>query len=122
MVGFSLIGSLLKPVFIGDLLGGLPWTIPQIYQSQSAIYYFDQIRTPTHIFAGENDVRVPVSQNLMLERAFRYLGIPFELLLLSNEGHTLSNNPWHGKIKVREEIKWLQLYGYNSTIINNKLI
>jgi dipeptidyl aminopeptidase/acylaminoacyl peptidase len=106
------------PVFIGDLLGGLPWTIPQIYQNQSAIYYFDQIRTPTHIVAGENDVRVPVSQNLMLARAFRYLGIPVELLLLPNEGHALSNNPWHGKIKVREEIKWLQLYGYKSNIID----
>jgi dipeptidyl aminopeptidase/acylaminoacyl peptidase len=105
-----------------DLLGGLPWVIPHIYQNQSAIYYFHQIRTPTHIVAGENDIRVPVSQNLMLERAFRYLGIPFKLLLLPNEGHGLSNNPWHGKIKVREEIEWLRLYGYNSTIINNKLI
>jgi dipeptidyl aminopeptidase/acylaminoacyl peptidase len=68
--------------------------------------------------AGENDVRVPVSQNLMLERAFRYLGISVELLLLPNEGHTLSNNPCHVKIKVRQEIKWLQLYGYNSIIID----
>jgi hypothetical protein len=23
----------------------------------------------------------------------------------------LDENPWHGKIKVREELKWLQKYG-----------
>jgi hypothetical protein len=27
------------------------------------------------------------------------------------EGHDLSKNPWHDKIKVREELKWLQRYG-----------
>ncbi len=85
--------------------------IPHIYQSESPIYYLDQIRTPTNIVAGENDVTLPVSQSLMLERAFRYLKIPFHLLLIPNEEHPLSNNPWHGKIKLREELKWLQLYG-----------
>jgi dipeptidyl aminopeptidase/acylaminoacyl peptidase len=61
--------------FVG-LIGSFPWTDPQIYQNQSAIYYFDRIRTPTHIVAGTNDIRVPFSQSLMLERGLRYLGIP----------------------------------------------
>ncbi len=56
---------------------------------------------------------------MMLERALRYLGIPVNLLLLPNEGHPLGNNPWHGKIKVPEEFKWLQMYGYRSTMMNN---
>jgi len=104
------------PVFISDLFGGFPWKIPQIYQNQSAIYYFDRIRTPTHIVDGGNDIRVPFTQNIMFERALNYLKIPVELLLLNNEGHTLSNNPLHGKIKLQQEIKWLNLYGFNSTI------
>ena len=108
------------PVYIGDLLGGFPWKVPQLYQSQSPIYYLDQVRTPTHIVAGDIDVRVPFSQSLMLERAFRLLKIPVKLLLLPNEEHVLYKNPWHGKIKVREEIQWLQLYGYNSTMKHNK--
>jgi dipeptidyl aminopeptidase/acylaminoacyl peptidase len=33
------------------------------------------------------------------------------LLIFPGEGHSLSKNPWHGKIKVREELKWLQKYG-----------
>jgi dipeptidyl aminopeptidase/acylaminoacyl peptidase len=55
----------------------------------------------------------------MLERALRYLGIPVNLLLLPNEGHLLDNNPWHGKIKVREELKWLQMYGYRPATMKN---
>jgi hypothetical protein len=56
----------------------------------------------------------------MLEGALRYLRIPVNLLLLPNEGHPLGNNPWHEKIKVREELNWLQMYGYRSTTMNNK--
>jgi hypothetical protein len=40
--------------------------------------------------------------------------------LLPNEGHWLNNDPWHGKIKVQQEIQWLKSYGYNSIIIDQK--
>jgi hypothetical protein len=32
-------------------------------------------------------------------------------LIFPGEGHSLAKNPWHGKIKVREEPIWLQKYG-----------
>jgi hypothetical protein len=32
------------------------------------------------------------------------------LLIFPGEGHLLGANPWHGKIKVREELKWLDRY------------
>ena len=41
------------------------------------------------------------------------LNIPSTLLIFPGEGHSLDKNPWHGKIKVREELKWLQKYGGN---------
>jgi len=105
------------PIYIADLVGSVPWTMPKLYQNQSAIYYVDRVRTPTHIVAGTADVRVPFSQSLMLARSLNYLGIPVKLQLLPNEGHTLPIDPWHGKAKVQEEIEWLKLYGYNSTIV-----
>jgi len=37
-----------------------------------------------------------------------------KLITFPKEGHSLSINPWHGKIKVREELKWLQQYGNQS--------
>jgi dipeptidyl aminopeptidase/acylaminoacyl peptidase len=100
------------PIYMQDLIGGYPWDIPQRYLNESAIYQLNKVRTPTHIVTGANDIRVPVAQSNILERGLNYLGIPVELLIFPNEGHSLRNNPWHGKIKVREEIEWLKKYGH----------
>ena len=92
-------------------LGGLPWQVPNRYQSEAAIYQIDKVRTPTHMVAGENDIRVAVLEDYLLDRALHELGIPSELLTFPGEGHDLIKNPWHGKIKVREELQWLRKYG-----------
>jgi dipeptidyl aminopeptidase/acylaminoacyl peptidase len=92
-------------------LGGRPWEAPQRYHDEAAIFQIDKVRTPTHMVAGADDIRVPVLESYLLEHALYSLGIPNKLLIFPGEGHGLSKNPWHGKIKVREELKWLQKYG-----------
>jgi dipeptidyl aminopeptidase/acylaminoacyl peptidase len=69
------------------------------------------VTTPTHIVGGSQDIRVSILEQYLLEHALNSLGVPCTLLLFPGEGHGLGNNPWHGKIKVREELKWLQKYG-----------
>jgi dipeptidyl aminopeptidase/acylaminoacyl peptidase len=92
-------------------LGGRPWEAPQRYHDEAAIFQIDKVRTPTHIVAGANDIRVAVLEDYLLEHALYSLGIPNKLLVFPGEGHGLGKNPWHGKIKVREELNWLQKYG-----------
>jgi len=92
-------------------LGGRPWEAPQRYHDEAAIFQIDKVKTPTHIVAGANDIRVAVMEDYLLEHALYSLGIPNALLVFPGEGHSLSKNPWHGKIKVREELNWLQKYG-----------
>ena len=92
-------------------LGGQPWDAPQRYHDEAAIYQMNKVRTPTHIVSGEEDIRVAVAEAYLLDRALHALGIPSSLLIFPGEGHSLSKNPWHGKIKVREELKWLEKYG-----------
>ena len=92
-------------------LGGLPWEATDRYRSEGAIYQFNKVRTPTHIVAGADDIRVAVLEDYLLDRALHELNIPSDLLIFPGEGHELDKNPWHGKIKVREELKWLQKYG-----------
>src|ERR1039458_2745399 len=75
------------------------------------IFQIDTVRTPTHMVAGADDIRVPVLEDYLLDRALHQLNIPSNLLLFPGEGHELDKNPWHGKIKVREELKWLEKYG-----------
>jgi dipeptidyl aminopeptidase/acylaminoacyl peptidase len=46
--------------------------------------------------------------NCLLERALHAQGVPTKLLIFPGEGHELDKNPWHRKIKVGEELKWLE--------------
>jgi dipeptidyl aminopeptidase/acylaminoacyl peptidase len=92
-------------------LGGRPWEAAQRYHDEAAIFQIDKVRTPTHMVAGADDIRVAVLEDYLLEHALYSLGIPNKLLIFPGEGHSLDKNPWHGKIKVREELKWLQKHG-----------
>ncbi len=92
-------------------LGGRPWEAQQRYHDEAAIFQIDKVRTPTHMVAGADDIRVAVLEDYLLEHALYSLGIPNKLLIFPGEGHSLAKNPWHGRIKVREELKWLQKYG-----------
>ncbi len=92
-------------------LGGRPWEAAQRYHDEAAIFQIEKVKTPTHMVGGANDIRVAVLEDYLLEHALYSLGVPNKLLIFPGEGHSLSKNPWHGKIKVREELKWLQQYG-----------
>jgi len=92
-------------------LGGRPWEAQANYNAEAAIWQFDKVTTPTHVVGGADDIRVYVGEDYLLERALHARGIPSSLLIFPGEGHSLDKNPWHGKIKVREELKWLEKYG-----------
>jgi dipeptidyl aminopeptidase/acylaminoacyl peptidase len=92
-------------------LGGFPWDVPQHYQDEAPIYQMNKVRTPTLIVLPENDQRVGVANGYLLDQALHALGVPSSLLILPGEDHDLTKNPWHAKIKVREELKWLEKYG-----------
>jgi dipeptidyl aminopeptidase/acylaminoacyl peptidase len=92
-------------------LGGKPWEAADRYRSEAAIFQVNKVRTPTHMVAGADDIRVAVLENYLLDRALHELNIASDLLIFPGEGHSLAKNPWHGKVKVREELKWLSKYG-----------
>jgi dipeptidyl aminopeptidase/acylaminoacyl peptidase len=95
-------------------LTGRPWEQPQLYQSEAALFQMNKVTTPTHMIAGDADVRVAFLEDILLERALQSLGIPHALLVMPGEGHPLSKNPWHGYVAVREELKWINKYGDHS--------
>jgi dipeptidyl aminopeptidase/acylaminoacyl peptidase len=91
-------------------LGGQPWENAALYQSEAALFRFDKVKTPTHLVQGGADVRVSYLEGVTMERALESLGIPHRFLVFPGEGHGLPKNPWHGYIKLREELKWLDTY------------
>jgi dipeptidyl aminopeptidase/acylaminoacyl peptidase len=94
-------------------LGGQPWQNPALYQSEAALFQFDKVKTPTHLVQGGADVRVSYLEGVTMERALEALGVPHTFLVFPGEGHGLGKNPWHGYIKVRDELKWLEKYAGN---------
>lgn len=92
-------------------LGGTPWEAARRYHDEAAIFQINKVHTPTHIVAGADDIRVAVAEDYLLDHALHNLDVPSALLIFPGEGHSLDKNPWHGKIKVREELKWLAKYG-----------
>ena len=94
-------------------LSGYPWEKPDLYQSEAALFQITKVTTPTHIVGGNADVRVSYLEQSLLERALEKLKVPHTLLVFPAEGHSLDKDPWHGYIKVREELKWLAKYGDN---------
>ena len=91
-------------------LGGRPWENAALYASEAALFQFDKVKTPTHLVQGGADVRVSYLEGVTMERALEALGIPHSFLVFPGEGHGLGKNPWHGYVKVREELKWLDKY------------
>jgi dipeptidyl aminopeptidase/acylaminoacyl peptidase len=91
-------------------LGGAPWENEKNYNDEAAMWQMYKVTTPTHMVAGGSDIRVAVAEDYLMERELRTLGVPSTLLIFPGEGHLLAVNPWHGKIKVREELKWLDKY------------
>jgi len=91
-------------------LGGRPWEAQQRYHDEAALFQIDKVKTPTHMVAGSDDIRVAVLEDYLLDHALHSLGVPSTLLIFPGEGHSLGKNPWHGKVKVREELKWLEKY------------
>ncbi len=91
--------------------GGYPWQVSSLYQEEAAIFQLNKVRTPTHIVVPAEDIRVSSTENYILERGLNALGIPSKLIVLPGEPHSIGNNPWHEKIKLREELKWLHKYG-----------
>ena len=91
--------------------GALPWQNPGIYQSEAPSSRWTKSGRQRTSSRAMRDVRVSYLEDLLLERALQQLQVPHSLLVFPDEGHSLEKDPWHGYIKVREELEWLEKYG-----------
>ena len=58
----------------------------------SPINYVDRIKAPLLLIHGRNDVRVPVTEAIQMYKRLKELGRAAELLVLEDEGHTISKH------------------------------
>jgi dipeptidyl aminopeptidase/acylaminoacyl peptidase len=76
---------------------------------RSPVFYLQNAKTPSLIFHGEKDERVPLSQSLETYMGLKKAGVPTGLIIYPREGHGL-REPAHQLDKLRREIDWFEKY------------
>lgn len=88
---------------------GAPWENPQSYAEQSPITYVAHVETPTLIYHGDQDRRVPLEQGEQLYVALRERGVPVEFVRYPREGHALAEF-WHQLDALERSLGWFDRY------------
>lgn len=89
---------------------GKPWQKDapiEKYMADSVIDDLWKVKTPTLIFVGEEDVRVPASQSKILFRALRDLGVETEFYVAPGEPHGFQK-PSHRLFRINKELEWFE--------------
>jgi dipeptidyl aminopeptidase/acylaminoacyl peptidase len=91
-----------------DYFGGSPFTGHlATYERLSPVTHAGRARVPTLFLHGENDVRCPPAQSVLMYRALRDVGVETELVLYPREGH-LFQEPRHVLDRLRRVVEWFR--------------
>jgi dipeptidyl aminopeptidase/acylaminoacyl peptidase len=91
---------------------GTPWTVPDNYKKWSPSTYAADLakyKTPTLIFAGERDYRVPYTQSLEFFSALQRQSVPSKLVVFPDEGHWILK-PVNAQFWYKTFLDWLATY------------
>jgi dipeptidyl aminopeptidase/acylaminoacyl peptidase len=92
--------------------GGKPWEANApiaTFNENSPLKDMWKAKTPTLIFVGEKDTRVPPTQSIMLYRALEDLGVDTKLYIAPREGHGFTELR-HRLFKINVELDWFYRY------------
>jgi dipeptidyl aminopeptidase/acylaminoacyl peptidase len=85
---------------------GMPWDNPELYSRWSPSYYVKDFKTPTLVFHGELDYRVPVGQGMQLFTALQLQHVPSKLVLFPDEGHWIAK-PQNSVLWYNSFLDWI---------------
>jgi len=95
--------------------GGSPWQKDapiDVYWDNSPLKDISNVTTPTLVMVGRNDLRVPYSQSLELNRALKSLGVPTHLYVAPREPPGWRELR-HRLYKINVELEWFAKYALN---------
>jgi dipeptidyl aminopeptidase/acylaminoacyl peptidase len=70
-----------------------PWEDPSEHLRRSPLMYVGNVRTPTMLMTGENDLRTPMPQTEEYYAALQVLGVPTAMVRFQDEWHGTSSKP-----------------------------
>jgi dipeptidyl aminopeptidase/acylaminoacyl peptidase len=99
----SFIGTTDVPQRFQDYLG----KYPAAYARSSPMHFANNLKTPSLIWHGDGDIRVPLMQGLQLYTALSQNGAPTEMLIYRGEAHGLRDKE-HILDLIHREVEWLE--------------
>ncbi|MFG1922989.1 serine hydrolase [Cryptosporangium sp. NPDC048952] len=91
-------------------LGGPPWQKPAEYAAMSPLTHVADVRTPTLLLHGANDLTCPIGQAQQWHTALRQLGVPTRLVVYPDASHAfiLLGPPSQRVDYGRRVVDWLE--------------
>ena len=89
--------------------GASVYADPAIYAKSSPMTFIRQVRTPTLVVVGENDIECPAPQTLEFWHALHDLGVPTASVVYAGEGHRM-RDPKHLADLQKRTIAWFAKY------------
>jgi dipeptidyl aminopeptidase/acylaminoacyl peptidase len=88
---------------------GMPWENPEMYGRWSPSLFVKEFHTPTLVFHGELDFRVPYGQGLQLFTALQLQKVPSKLIVFPDEGHWVLK-PQNALFWYKNVIDWIDTW------------
>jgi dipeptidyl aminopeptidase/acylaminoacyl peptidase len=103
---FSLHGTTDIPDALArDYFGERPWKAKELYERSSAMYFAQNIKTPTLIQHGEKDDRVQLGQAWELYRALEANDVPRLFVIYPRQGHLIME-PKQQRDMLKRNLDW----------------
>ena len=75
------------PDYLAAHMGGEFFEDYETYEKHSAIYHIKNVKTPTQVIHGQNDLRVPFTQGQEFYVALKRMGVPTEMIVYPRTPH-----------------------------------
>jgi dipeptidyl aminopeptidase/acylaminoacyl peptidase len=87
------------------------WEDPTEWMDRSSIFYVGNVKTPTMLMTGEQDLRTPMGQTEEFYQALQYVGVPTVMVRYQNEWHGTTSRPSNFMRTQLYLRKWFEKWG-----------
>ena len=106
----SMMGTTDIPNFTFSFFRKPFWEDSSDWLRHSSIMYVGNVKTPTAIMTGEQDMRTPMSQSEEYYAALKYLGVPTKLLRFNDQYHGTGSKPSNYMRTMLYMMSWYNSY------------
>lgn len=106
----SMAGTSDIPLFVYSFFDDPFWENPDAWLETSSLMYVGNVKTPTLIMTGEEDLRTPMAQSEEYYAALKVLGVPTKLMRFDSEYHGTGSKPSNYMRTILYMASWYNRY------------